>query len=116
MQLQVMALARGQGAAFPEHELNGFLADITRVQSRANLVKRLRFRYWLLKYLEPLVGERVEAMIIDRGKKRVNILLTDLLMDADLPITPGISAEPGSIVKVKVGQVSPLDDLLRLEW
>lgn len=116
MQLQVMALARGQGAAFPEHELNGFLADITRVQSRANLVKRLRFRYWLLKYLEPLVGERVEAMIIDRGKKRVNILLTDLLLDADLPITPGISAEPGAIVKVKVSQVGPMDDLLKLEW
>lgn len=116
MQLQLMSMSRGQGAVFQEHELNGLLADISRVQSRANLVKRLRFRYWLLRYLEPLVGERVEALIIDRGKKRINVVLTDIMMDADLPLTQGVSAEPGSIVKVKIEHVKPLDDLLRLAW
>jgi exoribonuclease-2 len=116
MQIQLMSMSRGQGAAFQEHELNGLLAEITKIQSRANLVKRLRFRYWLLKYLEPLVGERVEVMIIDRGKKRIKVVLTDILMEADLPLTQGVRAEPGSLVKVKVGQVKPLDDLLRLEW
>lgn len=116
MQRQIMALVRGQGAAFPDHELNGILADITRVQSRANLVRRLRMRYWLLKYLEPLVGERVEAMVIDRGKKRITVLLTDLLLEADLPLTSGVNAEPGSVVKVRVAQVNPLDDLLKLAW
>jgi exoribonuclease-2 len=116
MQLQLMSMSRGLGAVFQEHELNGLLADITRIQGRANLVKRLRFRYWLLKYLEPLVGERVEAMVIDRGKRRVNVLLTDLMMDADLPLSQGVSAEPGSIVTVKIERVKPLDDLLRLAW
>lgn len=116
MQIQLMSMSRGQGAVFAEHELNGLLAEISKVQSRANLVKRLRFRYWLLRYLQPLVGERVEAMIIDRGKKRVNVILTDIMMDADLPLSQGVSAEPGSIVKVKIEQVKPLDDLLRLAW
>ncbi|MFO7605525.1 MAG: RNB domain-containing ribonuclease [Desulfurivibrionaceae bacterium] len=116
MQTQIMSLARGRGAAFQDHELNGFAADITKTQSRANLVKRLRFRYWLLRYLEPLVGERVEAMIIDKGKKRVSVLLTDLLMESDLPPSQGGDAEPGDIVKVKIAKVGPLDDLLRLEW
>jgi exoribonuclease-2 len=115
MQLQLMAMARGEGATFQEYELNGILADITRVQSRANLVRRLRCRYWLLKYLEPLVGERVDAMIIDRGRNRISVLLTDLLMEADLPL-PGPNVEPGAMVKVKVAQVKPLDDLLKLEW
>lgn len=116
MQLQLMSMARGQGAAFQEHELNGILADITRIQSRANLVKRIRFRYWLLKYLETMVGERVDAMIINRGKRRMTVLLTDILMEADLPLTQGVNVEPGSIVKVKIAQAKPLDDLLRLEW
>lgn len=116
MQIQLMSMSRGQGAAFPEHELNGLLADISRIQSRANLVKRLRFRYWLLKYLEERVGQRVEALVIDRGKRRVNVLLTGLLMDADLPLSQGVSAEPGSIVTVKIEQVKPLDDLLKLGW
>lgn len=116
MQLQLMSMVRGQGAIFQEPELNGILADITKAQSRANLVKRLRFRYWLLQYLENMVGERVEVMILDRGKKRVNVVITDLLMEADLPLAQKITSEPGAIVKVKVAQVSPLDDLLKLEW
>jgi exoribonuclease-2 len=116
MQLQLMSMARGLGAVFQEHELNGLLADITRVQSRANLVRRLRYRYWLLKYLEPLVGARVDAMVIDRGKRQISVLLTDLLMEADLPLTQSVNVEPGAMVKVKVAQVKPLDDLLKLEW
>ncbi len=116
MQLQMMSLSRGQGAAFQEHELESFLADITRTQTRANLVKRLRHRYWLLKYLESMVGERVDALIVDRGQRRINVALTDILMEADLPITQGVKVEPGTVVKVKVAKVTPLDDLLRLEW
>jgi exoribonuclease-2 len=116
MQLQLMSMARGRGAVFQEHELNGLLADITRVQSRANLVRRLRYRYWLLRYLEPLVGTRVDAMVIDRGKRQISVLLTDLLMEAELPLTQGGYGEPGTLVKVKVAQVRPLDDLLKLEW
>jgi len=116
MQTQIMSMAQGQGAAFQDHELNSFLADITKIQSRANLVKRLRYRYWLLRYLEQSAGERVEAMIIEKGKKRVNVLLTDLLMESDLPANQGVNAQPGDIVKVKIAKASPLDDLLRLEW
>jgi exoribonuclease-2 len=109
-------MVRGQGAAFQEYELESLIAEITRVQSRANLVKRQRYRYWLLKYLEPLVGQRLEALIVNRGQRRINVVLTDILMEADLPISPGVRAEPGTTVKVKVAQAKPLDDLLRLEW
>ena len=116
MQIQIMSMVRGQGAAFHKHELESLIAEITRAQSRANLVSRMRHRYWLLKYLEPLVGERLDALVIDRGQKRVNVVLTDLLMDADLPNNQGVSCEPGSMTKVKVAKVNPLDDLLRLEW
>lgn len=116
MQHQIMSLSRGQGAAFQEHELESMLAEITRIQTKANLVKRLRHRYWLLKYLEPLVGERVDALIIDRGRKRISVVLTDIMMESDLPLTQGGSKEPGTTTRVKVALVKPLDDLLRLEW
>jgi exoribonuclease-2 len=116
MQHQVMSMVRGQGAAFQEHELESLIAEITRAQSRANLVSRMRHRYWLLKYLEPLVGERLDALVIERGQRRVNVVLTDLLMEADLPLTQGTKCEPGTTVKVKVAKVEPLDDFLRLEW
>ena len=116
MQHQIMSMVRGQGAAFQEHELESLIAEISRVQSRANLVKRQRHRYWLLKYLEALAGQRLDVLIINCGQRRVNVVITDLLMEADLPATQGIRCEPGNTVKVKVAKVEPLDDQLRLEW
>ncbi|HSH12240.1 MAG TPA: ribonuclease catalytic domain-containing protein, partial [Desulfurivibrionaceae bacterium] len=89
MQHQVTNMLRGRGARFEEHELEGFIAGIIRHQSRSNLVRRLRNRYWLLRYLEPRVGERMEALVIDRGPRRVNVVLTEILMEADLPLTSG---------------------------
>jgi len=116
MQHQVTNMLRGKGARFEEHELEGFIAAIIRLQSRSNLVRRLRNRYWLLRFLEPRVGERMEALVIDRGPRRVNVVLTEILMEADLPLTSGVRAEVGEKVMVKVARVKPLEDLLRLEW
>lgn len=116
VQHQVTNMLRGRGARFEEHELESFISEIIRLQSRSNLVRRLRNRYWLLRYLEPRVGERMEALIVDRGVRRVNVVLTEILMEADLPLTSGIRAEPGEKVMIKVARVKPLEDLLRLEW
>jgi exoribonuclease-2 len=116
MQHQVMNLLHGKGARFQEHELESFIGEITRLQSRAGLVRRLRHRYWLLRYLENRLGERMTALVIDRGPRRVNVVLTEILLEADLPVTSGIKAEPGDQIEVKVARVKPLEDLLRLEW
>lgn len=116
VQHQVTNMLRGLGARFEEHELESFISEIIRLQSRSNLVRRLRNRYWLLRYLEPRVGERVEALVIDRGVRRVNVVLTEILMEADLPLTSGVRAEPGEKVMLKLARVKPLEDLLRLEW
>jgi len=116
MQHQVMNMLRGQGARFEEHELEGFIAEIIRFQSRAGLVRRLRHRYWLLRYLEAREGERLEVLVVDRGPRRVNVVLTEILMEADLPVTSGVKAEPGAKVMVRLAKVKPREDLLRLEW
>jgi exoribonuclease-2 len=80
------------------------------------LVRRLRHRYWLLRYLEGRVGQKMEALVIDRGPRRINVVLTEILMEADMPVAGKIKAEPGDKVQVNVALVKPLEDLLRLEW
>lgn len=116
MQHQVLSLCQGKGARFPEYELAGFVAEITKAQSRMNLVRRLRHRYWLLKHLEKRVGERVNGLVIEKGPHRVNIVLTDYLMESDLPRNQAVKAEPGDVIQVRIAKVSVLDDLLRIEW
>jgi len=116
MQHQLVNILKGKGIKFNEKELNGYLAGITRIQTRANLVRRLRHRFWLLKYLEANSDELFEALVIDRNPRRVSVALTDILIEGDLPPNQGVRVEPGDLIKVRIGKVKPLDDLLRLEW
>lgn len=116
MQLQINNLVTGKGILFTDERMKDFIAAITTTQSKVNLARRLRHRYWLLKYLEPKVGDHVDALIVNKGPKRVNVVLMDCLLDGDLPPNQAITAKPGDIGQVKIARVSPLDGILRLEW
>ena len=116
MQHQLGSLIRGKGEFFEQREMEEMVPVILSRQTKANLVRQQRHRYWLLKYLENKVGERLDALVLERGPKRINLVLSDILMDVDLPPSQGVSVAPGATVQVKIAQVSPLDNILRLEW
>ncbi|MDD3619738.1 MAG: ribonuclease R [Desulfobulbaceae bacterium] len=116
MQLQLNSLIRGRGILFPEEECNDFAASVCRNLIRAASVRQQRHRYWILRYLEQKQGEKVTAMVVNRGPKRISLLLTDCLFDIDLPPNPLYPVEPGDTVKVRIARASGLDNVLRIEW
>ncbi|HIJ91319.1 MAG: RNB domain-containing ribonuclease [Desulfobulbaceae bacterium] len=116
MQHQIKQLLSGRGAMFSADELAGIAGDINKVLSKVNQVRRTRHRYWLLKYLEQKSGARVEALLVNKGPKRINLTLLDCLMDADMPPSQSVSAKPGDVVSLRVTKVDALDNVLRLEW
>ena len=116
MQQQICGLLQGKGAVFSNSELRGLAAEMVSGQGRINLVKRQRHRYWLLRYLEQKSGQRLDALILEKGPRRVFVVLLDVLLEGDLPPSQAVESKPGEVVRVKIGRVSPLDDLLRLEW
>ena len=116
MQHQLKQLLLGRGAMFSADELAGVAGDINMVQAKVNQVRRLRHRYWLLRYLEQKVGSRMEALLVNKGPKRINLILLDCLLDADMPPSQAVSAKPGDVVSVRVAKVDALDNVLRLEW
>lgn len=93
-----------------------FGAIIMTVLEKANQVKYLRHRYWILKYLQAQKNVRFPALVIDNGPKRVRIFLEELLLDADLPPNPAFKVSPGDTVMVKLAKVDPLSNILRFEW
>jgi exoribonuclease II len=115
MQHQIKSLIRGRGALFSDSELQDLAGVITSTQGRVGLVRQLRCRYWILRFLEKHRGERFEALVLARGPKRVQVLLSELLLESDLPL-PQARVHAGARVDVAIGQVSALDDFLRLEW
>jgi len=116
MQHQIHALLLGRGAKFSADALSGIAGDINTVLARVNQVRRLRHRYWLLRYLEAKTGSRVQALLLNKGPKRATLILQDCLLDVDMPPSQGVAAKPGDIVSLRVARVEPLDSIIRLEW
>jgi len=116
MQHQLSSLIRGKGLLFSEDECRDFAGIINRNLSRAAMIKQQRQRYWILRYLEQHAGEKMNAMVINKGPKRINLLLSCCLLDFDLPVNPAFAVEPGDIVRVTITRVNALDNILRIEW
>ncbi|KJS01813.1 MAG: ribonuclease R [Desulfobulbaceae bacterium BRH_c16a] len=116
MQHQLNSIVRRQEPCFTEEMCRDFTSVLTRTLATANNVRQQRQRYWLLKYLADRQGQNIDAMVIQSGPKRVNLLLTDILMDIDLP-APGVrNTTPGEMVKVRIVKSEPLDGLVRFDW
>jgi len=115
MQHQIFNLLRGKGMLFTAQELLDFARVITVAQTRLSLVRQLRQRYWVLKYLEAFQGRRVAALVLDKNPRRLQLVLTETLLDCDLPVQLGKGMEPGDVVSVRISKVSALDDLIKLE-
>jgi exoribonuclease-2 len=116
MQHQLHSLIRREELRFNEKACKDFTAVISRTLAAANAVKQQRHRYWLLKYLEARIGTSMNAMVLDANPKRVFMLLTDILMDIDLPAPAGQVPTPGVIVQVKIVKVDALDKNVRFDW
>lgn len=116
MQHQIHSLVRREELRFTEEMCKDFTSVIGRTLSRANSVRQQRHRYWLLKYLEARQGAPLNALVLDCGPKRTFLLLTDILLNVDLPTPSRNRPEPGSRVTIKVSRADALDNTLRLEW
>ena len=116
MQHQINNLIRRKSLCFTLEMCKDFTSVINRTLATANNVKQQRHRYWLLKYLEERKNSYMEAMVIDSGPKRVNLVLVDILMDIDLPATRVPAPEPGTQVRVRPVKVDPLDNSVRFDW
>ncbi|MDK9707669.1 MAG: RNB domain-containing ribonuclease [Desulforhopalus sp.] len=116
MQHQLNSIIRRKEPCFTEEMCKDFNSVLTRTLTAAQIVRQQRQRYWLLKYLADRQGQYVDALVIQTNPKRINLLLTDILMDIDLPPPGGKAVSPNMCVKVLIVKSDPLDNVLRLDW
>jgi exoribonuclease-2 len=116
MQHQLKSIVRRQEPCFTEEMCKDFTSVLSRTLTTANNVRNQRQRYWLLKYLADRQGQYLDALVIQAGPKRINLILLDILMDIDLP-TPGSKAiQTNTKVKVRLVKSEPLDNIVRFDW
>jgi exoribonuclease-2 len=73
-----------------------------------------RQRYWLLKYLEQRIGQKEEAIVLVRRRNSFQILLTDYMLECDLPMTGFLDLKPEDLIQVTIQNVSARKDLVAL--
>ncbi|MCL2340769.1 MAG: ribonuclease R [Proteobacteria bacterium] len=116
MQHQLSHMLHGRGILFSGEECKTFAGILQQNLARVNAIRQQRHRYWILRYLAPQEGQRVNALVVGVGPKRVNLLLLDCLFDVDLPPNPAFPVDPGDTIRIRLTRVRPRDNILRVEW
>jgi exoribonuclease-2 len=81
------------------------MADIGRIQFRRN-------RYWLLKHLEGRIGEKEEAIVLQRRRNAYTILLKTYMIECALPQSSGINLKPEDLVQITIQHVNARSNTL----
>jgi exoribonuclease-2 len=69
-----------------------------------------RHRYWLLKYLEQCIGRKEEAIVLGKRRNNYQILLSDYMIECDLPLSGGIELKPEDLIQVTIQNVKARND------
>ena len=112
-QRQVRAVL-GLEAPYSAEDIDGIIQALELPMSRVARLQAGRQRYWLLKYLESRVGQKEEAIVLTRRKNSYQVLLTDYMLECDLPISGFLDLKPEDLVQVTLQKVKARKDLIVL--
>jgi len=113
IQRQLKSVLNGSQPEYSEEELKRIITELEITQNRIKMVEQQRLRYWLLRYLERMIGEKVTAMVLDRNHRGYLLLLTDYLLEVN-PSIPKRELQPGDEIMVRVEKVDPRLEILRV--
>lgn len=107
------ALATG-GPLYNKEELNAIITEFRSFNSKVTFVQRKWTRYWLLKYIEQEDIQQTNALVLEKNPRFAHLLLTDFLLEANVPLVDETQVKPGELIRIRVDRVNPRDDVLRL--
>ena len=97
---------------YPAEEIDRIVQCVEQPVGRVALIQRARNRYWLLKHLETQVGRKKEAIVLAKRRNAYQILLTEYMIECDLPLSGGMALKPEDMVQVTIQQANARADKL----
>ncbi len=100
------------GTPYTKNEIDHLLHELEKPLGYVGKIQQARHRYWVLKYLETMVGTSMDAIVLDRFKNEYSILLPDYLVECRLPAPRAANLNPKDIVRVKVQHVNARQNII----
>jgi exoribonuclease-2 len=111
-QRQIKAVM-GLNPAYSKKDLEEIIQAVSVPMANAGRIQGARKRYWLLKLLETMRGESLDALVLDGHRDHYNILLKEFMLEARLP-SSGLKLKQGDAIQVTVQHVDARRDQLSL--
>jgi exoribonuclease-2 len=67
-----------------------------------------------LKYLENQIGQNEEAIVLHKTRRNYQILLTQYMLECDMPIPTGIDLKPEDLIQITIQRVNARRDVLQV--
>ena len=100
----------GMESPYSEEEIRDIITKLNEPLRAASQVQNRRHRYWILKFLEKRIGERMEAIILDKRKDGHMILIPDYLIECLISAPPGMELKPKDMVRITLQYVDAAKD------
>jgi exoribonuclease-2 len=104
----------GMGELYSEEDLSSIIQAVKEPMSYITLLQQERMRYWILRYLERLAGDKEEALVLEKRRQRYVVLLINYMIESSLPLNSGASLKPQDRIMVKIEQVNARSDTLTI--
>jgi exoribonuclease-2 len=79
------------------------------------LLTRNSTRYWIQKYLAQHIGEKFPALVLDVIRNKYRVLLSDVLLIAEVKRENGQNLHEGQEIMVKIRKSDPWEDYLKVD-
>jgi exoribonuclease-2 len=99
---------------YTSDEIDQLIQMLQTPMGNVGRIQQGRHRYWLLKFLEQHIGRKEEAIVLNKRRSHYQILLTEYMIECDLPLSSGLELKPEDLIQVTIQNVSARKDLLQV--
>ncbi|UCF95197.1 MAG: RNB domain-containing ribonuclease, partial [Desulfobacterales bacterium] len=102
----------GLDAPYKPEEVDRTIQLLELPMSHVFKIQYGRHRYWLLKYLEKRIGQKEEAIVLNKKRNGYQILLTEYMIECDLPLSSGVVLKAEDLIQITIQRVNARKDAL----
>jgi exoribonuclease-2 len=104
----------GLGSLYSEEDLRLIVQAVEQPMSYITVLQQERLRYWILRYLERRVGQKEDALVLEKRRHRYVVLLTKYMIECSLPLNCGADLKPEDTIVANIERVNARSDTIGL--